>query len=298
MLGRSMSKWEAKGSSMSEETIQTHLRAWITEAASVLSSFIGNVEPCACLILGSGLNPYGDTLVDKRYLPFGEVPHLRVSSATGHKGCYVLGRVEGTDTWVLVMQGRIHAYEGASAQDCAFPVWVASACGIKVLITTNAAGAINPSFPVGSFCSMSDHINLTGHNPIVGMEPHRMAERFVPMADAYDAELRCHLRDAAAATDVVVNEGVYLGLLGPSFETPAEIRAFAQWNVDTVAMSLVEEVIAARHQGMRVVGISLISNMACGVEGGEPTNEDIMDVAEVAETSFKRLMDAFLPRVR
>ncbi len=274
--------------------MEAPLRNHIAEAKEALVSFLGGRKPVCALILGSGLNPYADTLEQTQVLPYGEVPHLKVSTAEGHRGRFVLGRVPGSDVWVLCMQGRLHGYEGNTAQEVAFPVWVMQAAGIDTLITTNAAGAINPSYLVGSFCAMVDHINFTGRNPIVGLEPHYMAERFVPMMDAYDSTLRASLMRVAAEEGVLVHEGVYLGLLGPSFETPAEIRMFAHWGADTVAMSLVEEVIAARHVGMRVVGLSLVSNMACGVEGGDPTSEEVMEVAQGVEGNFARLMNAFI----
>lgn len=275
----------------------TTLRRSIEDAATALKAFLDGCEPIAGLILGSGLNCYADTLEEVRCLPFGEVPHMCVSTAEGHKGCFVLGKVTDSNAWVLCMQGRLHGYEGYSAAEVAFPVWVMKACGIETLITTNAAGAINPTFSVGTFCLMRDHINATGRNPLVGQEPALMAQRFVPMADAYDSVLCSLMLEAADEVGVTVEEGVYLGVLGPSFETPAEIRAFASWGADTVAMSVVEEVIAARHCEMRVLGMSLLSNMACGVEGGDPTSDEVMDVARAVEYDFTSLMDTFLKKL-
>lgn len=266
----------------------------LTEAKEALASFLGDAQPVCGIILGSGLNPFADELEDARYLPFGEVPHMQVSTATGHKGRFALGTVAGTGRTVLCMQGRLHGYEGNTAQQVAFPVWLMHEVGIEVLVTTNAAGAINPKIDVGDFCLMADQINFTGRNPVAGREANKLAERFVPMLDAFDPELRALVSDVARREDISVKEGVYLGLLGPSFETPAEIRAFAALGADTVAMSVVEEVIAARHVGMRVVGMSMISNMACGVGGGDPTSDDIMDVARTCEARFSRLMRGFV----
>lgn len=283
----------AEHTAYSSEFYEPPLRAHIAQAAEVLNRFLGGARPACGLILGSGLNFYADTLEHARVLPFADVPHVAVSSAEGHKGRFVLGTAPGTETLVLAMQGRIHGYEGKTAQQVAFPVWVMQACGIDTLVTTNAVGAINPAFPVGSFCVMTDHINFTGRNPVVGMEPHYMAERFVPMLNAYDPDMRAAILAAAQKTGVTVNQGVYLGLLGPSFETPAEIRMFASWGADTVAMSLVEEVIAARHMGMRVAGLSLVSNMACGVAGGDPTSEEVIEVGKSVEPNFSALMNEF-----
>lgn len=274
--------------------METPLRQYLSEAKPYLEEFLADKKPVVALILGSGLNPYADALEDSSVLPYKQIPHMKVSSATGHKGQFVLGRVSGTeDTWVLCMQGRLHGYEGCTAREVAFPVWLMQSVGIPTLVTTNAVGAINPNFKVGSFCAMTDHINFTGRNPIVGIEPNLMAERFVPMLNAYDPSLRELLQIASKETNVEVNEGVYLGLLGPSFETPAEIRLFDSWGADTVAMSLVEEVIAARHVGMRVAGLSLVSNMACGVKGGDPTSEEVMEVAQGVEQDFVSLMNFF-----
>ena len=274
--------------------METPLRQYLSEAKPYLEEFLADKKPVAALILGSGLNPYADALEGSSVLPYKQIPHMKVSSATGHKGQFVLGRVSGTeDTWVLCMQGRLHGYEGCTAREVAFPVWLMQSVGILTLVTTNAVGAINPNFKVGSFCAMTDHINFTGRNPIVGIEPNLMAERFVPMLNAYDPSLRELLQIASKETNVEVNEGVYLGLLGPSFETPAEIRLFDSWGADTVAMSLVEEVIAARHVGMRVAGLSLVSNMACGVKGGDPTSEEVMEVAQGGEQDFISLMNFF-----
>lgn len=273
----------------------TNLQEHIEQASQVLHSFLDGIQPVCGLILGSGLNFYADSLYNVRTLPYGEVPFMRVSTAEGHKGQFVIGYLDTEATIpVLCMQGRIHGYEGASAVDVAFPVWLMQTVGIDTLITTNAAGAINRTYSVGSFCCMKDHINFTGRNPLVGVEQSRMAQRFVPMLDAYDPALRTTLLELASQFGIEVHEGVYLGLLGSSFETPAEIAMFSRWGADTVAMSVVEEVIAARHVGMRVVGLSLVSNMACGIEGADPNSDEVMDVALHAEKDFKTLMDAFI----
>lgn len=270
------------------------LRAHLEEAQPVLSAFIGDDTPVAGIVLGSGLNPFADSLEQPRYLPFAQVPHMKVSTAVGHVGRFVLGRVPGTDKTVLCMQGRLHKYEGNTAQQVAFPIWLMARCGIPTLITTNAAGAINPSYHVGDFCIMTDQINFTGTNPLVGVDADRIAPRFVPMLDAFDPALRQLAADQAARLGIPVQRGVYLGLLGPSFETPAEIRMFASWGADTVAMSVVEEVIVARHMGMRVLGMSLVSNMACGVKGADPNSDEVMDVARTREADFSRLMNAIV----
>ena len=259
-------------------------------SAPVLKEFLGDAQPVCAIVLGSGLNSFADELEKKRFLKYADVPYMKVSTATGHKGRFVLGNVPGTQVKVLCMQGRLHGYEGNSAQEVAYPIWLMHEVGINTLVTTNAAGSLNPKLRVGDFCLMADHINFTGRNPVCGVEPNMIAERFVPMVGAYDADLRAAVLDIAQREGVRVREGVYLGLLGPSFETPAEICMFRTWGADTVAMSVVEEVIAARHVGMRVMGMSLVTNMASGVEGGDPQSDDIMSVADGAREPFSKLM--------
>lgn len=269
----------------------------LEEAASVLGNFIADRKPAFAVILGSGLNFYADRLEDKKVLPYQDIPHMPCSTVQEHVGRFVLGRVPGTDTDILAMQGRVHAYEGYESTQVAFPVWLMNRVGVDLILTTNAAGAINPNYRVGDFCLMRDQINLTGRNPLVGQDPHALGNRFVPMLDAFDPDLRRAMMDSASESGVCVHEGVYIGLLGPSFETPAEIRAFGLLGADTVAMSVVEEVIAARHMGMKVVGMSLITNMACGVEGGDPHPGDILSAAQLAEERFTALMRGFVSRL-
>lgn len=274
---------------MPEENI---LKENVREAAFHLKVMLEGRTPRVGIILGSGLGPLAEQVEDAVHVPFAEVPHMKRSTATGHKGRFVCGMLAGK--CVLIMQGRLHGYEGNSAQEVAFPVWVMNELGIDTLVTTNAAGAINESYEVGDFCVMTDHINFTGRNPVAGAEPDGIAFRFFSMMDAYDPELRSLMMTIAKLEGIAVREGVYLGLLGPSFETPAEIRAFRAWGADTVAMSVCEETIAARHVGMRVLGMSFISNMACGIEGSSPSDEEVFEAARRAEPLFCRLMTRFV----
>ena len=264
------------------------LKENLAEAAAQLKERLEGRTPEVGIILGSGLGPLAEQVEDAVYIPFGEIAHMKRSTATSHVGRFVCGQLAGK--CVIVMQGRLHGYEGNTAQEVAFPVWLMHEIGIGTLITTNAAGAINETYNVGDFCIMTDHINFTGRNPVVGTEPDGIAFRFFSMKDAYDPELRALARTIAQRENIPVQEGVYLGLLGPSFETPAEIRAFRTWGADTVAMSVVEEVIAARHVGMRVLGMSLCSNMACGVEGASPSDEEVFEVAMRRQPDFCRLV--------
>ena len=260
----------------------------LTLSASVLGACLEGRRPRIGLILGSGLNPLAEELEEAIKVPYAEVPSMKTSTAEGHVGRFVSGSL--ADREVLCMQGRLHGYEGNSSQEVAYPVWLLARMGVEVLITTNAAGAINEGYAVGDFCVIADHINYTGRNPIAAGGPAELANRFFTMNDAYDQGLRTLAHKVAAEEGVTLREGVYLGLLGSSFETPAEIRMFRTWGADTVAMSMVEEVIAARHMGIRVLGISLITNMAAGVEGSSPNGTEVLDVAKQQEKNFSRLI--------
>ena len=271
------------------------LKSRLEASRKVLLEKLGSLKPEIGIILGSGLGPLADHIQDALYIPFEEVPYMKTATASSHVGRFVCGTLSGKN--VVAMQGRLHGYEGNEAWEVAYPVWLMHLLGVKILITTNAAGAINESYQVGDFCLMQDHINLTGRNPIVGTDPDGLAPRFVPMKDAYDPALR---QIAKAVTDdlsISIQEGIYLGLLGPSFETPAEIRAFRVLGADTVAMSVVEEVIAARHVGIKVLGISLVSNMACGIEGASPCDDEVLDVAKSKEADFVALIKGVVSRL-
>lgn len=279
-------------STATENPSNNVLKGRLMESSAVLSRKLESKRPTVGIVLGSGLGPLAESIEDAIYIPFAEIPYMKTSTASSHVGRFVCGTFAGT--CVLAMQGRLHGYEGNEAWEVAYPIWLMHSLGIEILITTNAAGAINETYQVGDFCIMKDHINLTGRNPIVGTDPDGIAPRFVPMKDAYDPELRSVAKRVAVDLNIRVQEGVYLGLLGPSFETPAEIRAFRVLGADTVAMSVVEEVIAARHVGMRVLGISLVSNMACGIEGASPNDDEVLDVAKTREHDFISLIQGIV----
>lgn len=281
---------------MTEESAGGNLLKSRLEASrKVLLEKLGSLKPEIGIILGSGLGPLADHIQDALYIPFEEVPYMKTATASSHVGRFVCGTLSGKN--VVAMQGRLHGYEGNEAWEVAYPVWLMHLLGVKILITTNAAGAINESYQVGDFCLMQDHINLTGRNPIVGTDPDGLAPRFVPMKDAYDPALRQVAKNVADDLSISIQEGIYLGLLGPSFETPAEIRAFRVLGADTVAMSVVEEVIAARHVGIKVLGISLVSNMACGIEGASPCDDEVLDMAKSKEADFVALIKGVVSRL-
>lgn len=279
----------------SDSNVHNVLDVRLNESCHVLQEKLQGRMPSVGIILGSGLGPLAEVIQDAVYIPFAEVPFMKKSTASSHVGRFVCGMFAGK--CVIAMQGRLHGYEGNEAWEVAYPVWLMQRLGVSILITTNAAGAINEFFNVGDFCLMEDHINLTGRNPIVGTDPDGIAPRFVSMKDAYDPKLRSVAKAVAQKRGIALQEGVYLGLLGPSFETPAEIRAFRVLGADTVAMSVVEEVIAARHVGMRVLGISLVSNMACGIEGASPNDDEVLDVAKTREADFISLIEGIVSEI-
>ncbi len=271
------------------------LKAQLSDSRYALQARLGERQPKIGIILGSGLGVLAEDIENAVSVHFGDIPHMKRSTAMTHVGQFVCGNLGGK--CVIAMQGRLHGYEGNTPREIAYPVWLMHELGVEVLITTNAAGAINPAFEVGDFCIMTDHINFTGGNPIVGTEPNELAMRFFSMYEAYDPALRALAKEVAREAEIPVREGVYLGLLGPSFETPAEIRAFRAWGADTVAMSVIHEVIAARHVGMRVLGISLVSNMACGVQASNPSDFEVFQVALERSDDFCHLVTETVERL-
>lgn len=266
------------------------------DAERYLRSCIGGQTPQLLCVLGSGLGHVADQVDEPTIVPFADVPHLKEATLSEQSGRFVIGTLG--NKCVLIMQGRLHGYEGYSAQDVAFPVWLAHRLGIRTLIATNAAGSIDKDLAPGDFCVISDHINFTGRNPIAGETMPELGPRFFSMEDAYDAKLRELALNVASDLGIHAKEGVYLALLGPSFETPAEIRMFATMGASTVAMSLCEEVIAARQVGMRVLGINLISNYAAGLSPQvlDETNfkQELLRVFATARENATRLIEGIV----
>jgi purine-nucleoside phosphorylase len=234
-------------------------------------------------------------------IPYAEIPHFPQSTVAGHSGKLVLGTIG--DVPVAVMQGRVHAYEGYPIEEVTFPARVLGLLGCGTLIVTNAAGGIRADIPQGSLVTISDHINLTGTNAALGPNEARFAcrpgagERFFDMSTAYSPALRSIAHAEAARQKISLSEGVYLAVLGPSFETPAEIRAFRTLGADLVGMSTVHEVIVARHMGIAVLGISLVTNMAAGVTGEVIQHEDVMEIGRKVERQFTGLLTALVPQI-
>jgi purine-nucleoside phosphorylase len=265
------------------------------------------VAPALGVILGSGLGGFASQVVDAVAIPYGEIPHFPQSTVEGHSGKLVLGTIGGVA--VAVMQGRVHAYEGYTIEQVTFPTRVLGLLGCRTLIVTNAAGGIRTNLLPGSLVAISDHINLTGTNAALGPNEARFAmvegagQRFFDMSTAYSPALRKIAQAEAARQGIALSEGVYIAVLGPSFETPAEIRAFRTLGADLVGMSTVHEVIVARHMGLEVLGISLVTNMAAGVPSiGSATAEtiqhfDVIEIGRRVERQFTSLLVALIPQL-
>lgn len=249
------------------------------------------LRPRVLLVLGSGLGALADQVDESVSFAFGDVPGFAPAHVLGHKGRLVAGRLEGVP--VLALQGRYHMYEGHSAQAVALPVRTAAALGAQIMIVTNAAGGLNRSFRAGDLMLIDDHINMTGHNPLIGpVQPNE--QRFPDMSQPYDAELQAIAQRVALERKQKLLRGVYLGVLGPSYETPAEIRMYERFGADAIGMSTVPEVIAARALGMRVLGISLISNAAAGLTGEPLTHDEVIEAGQEASARFAGLIRGIL----
>lgn len=247
-----------------------------------------SLRPQIAIVLGSGLGAFAEQLENATAIPFAEIPHFPQSTVPGHSGKLVVGTVAGVP--VAVMQGRVHAYEGYSSDEVTFPVRVLGRMGVRTLVLTNAAGGINPSLRQGQLVLLSDHINLSGRNPVAGPNDERFGPRFFDMSEAYSARLRRLAQQAAQADGFDLPEGVYLSVLGPSFETPAEIRAFRTMGADLVGMSTVQETIAARHMGIEVLGISCVTNMAAGIQKEPLSHEEVMETGRAVEKQLAGLL--------
>ncbi|MGA8619564.1 MAG: purine-nucleoside phosphorylase [Candidatus Sulfotelmatobacter sp.] len=264
-----------------------------TAAQSVLQRT--PLHPRIGLVLGSGLGSFADSLTDASRIPFHEIPAFPRSTAIGHAGQMVIGNA-GTVP-VAVMQGRVHLYEGYSAQEVAFPTRVFGRMGIRALILTNAAGGINLTYKQGALVLIRDHINLHGTNPLAGPNDDRFGVRFPDMTHPYEKSYRELAREEAAKVGMTLHEGVYAALLGPSYETPAEIKYLRTIGADLVGMSTVLEVIAARHMGVNVLAISCVTNMAAGILDQPLSHQEVMETGERVKTGFEALLRAVLPRI-
>lgn len=270
------------------------MRQKIDEAAAVTRQRLG-FDPEVAIVLGSGLGGLADRIEQPVYLPYGEIPGFKASTAPGHAGRFVAGMLAGKR--VICMQGRLHFYEGHTMQEIAFPVRVLKALGVRALVLTNAAGGVNLDFSVGDLMLIEDHINFMGANPLTGPNDESVGPRFCDVSTAYDPALRALLAQVAAEQGVTLRTGVYLGYMGPSYETPAEIRAFRTLGADAVGMSTVPEAIAAAHCGLPTVALSLITNMAAGVENKKLDGDEVIETANRRAKVLESLVTGFVARV-
>jgi purine-nucleoside phosphorylase len=271
------------------------------EAAEFLSKQLGGLVPRIGIVLGSGLGAVAEAVTSPVFVPYGEIPHFPQSTVEGHSGRIVAGLLNGVP--VVVMQGRVHYYEGYTPQQVTFPMRVLGRLGIETAILTNAAGGINDHYQIGQLVLLADHINLLGFNPLVGPNEPRFGRppqsglRFFDMTEAYSIQLRALAQEAARSEGFALHEGVYLATSGPSFETPAEIRAFRALGADLVGMSTVPETIVARHMGLRVLGISCVTNLAAGISATQLSHEEVFEAGSRVQHQLANLLSRLAPAI-
>lgn len=266
----------------------------LKEAAEFIRGRLSG-KPEIGLILGSGLGVLADLIEQPLTIPYGEIPHFPVSTVAGHAGELVIGAIAGRQ--VIMMKGRFHLYEGYEEAQVTFPVRVMKLLGIEKLIVTNAAGGVNRSFQPGDLMMITDHINLMGRSPLVGPNLDEFGPRFPDMTEAYSRALRKVLKDTADELGIQLQEGVYAAMLGPAYETPAEIRMLQTIGADAVGMSTVPEVIVARHAGIEVLGISCITNMAAGILDQPLRHDEVVETAERVKEQFLKLVLNVIPKL-
>jgi inosine/guanosine/xanthosine phosphorylase family protein len=267
----------------------------IDEGAAAIRARWGESFPKTALVLGSGLGGFAEQLTDAQSVPYGDIPGFPDATVSGHDGRLLVGRIGRTP--LAVMAGRFHLYEGHAPQTVAVPIRILRKLGAERLILTNAAGGLKPELTAGTLMIVEDHINFSGTNPLIGPNDESLGPRFPDMSKAYDPRLRALFAEAAREAGVTVKSGVYLYTLGPNFETPAEVRMFAALGADAVGMSTVPECLAARHCGMQVAALSLITNLAAGL-GEEPlSHEETLAQARNAYHRVETLLLTFLAKL-
>lgn len=244
------------------------------------------------VILGSGLGDYAERLENQVVIPYTDIPNFPVSTVAGHAGAFVFGTHNGKP--VVCMRGNLHYYEGYSMQELSIPVRTMNKLGVKTLIITNAVGGVNTFLKPGDFVLISDHINMSGANPLIGRNYNEFGPRFPDMSDIYTKRLRTRIKYVADEQGIDLKEGIYLMYSGPNYETPAEIRAFRNMGADVVGMSCIPEAIVARHCGMRVAAISCVTSMAAGVMDNEKSHETVLATAGLKRNEFSRLLNMII----
>jgi purine-nucleoside phosphorylase len=273
----------------------------VAEAAAFLRERLGGLAPRIGIVLGSGLGAVADAVSDAVVISYAEIPHFPQSTVEGHSGRMVAGLLGGVT--VVVMQGRVHFYEGYSPQQVTFPMRALGMLGLRAVVLTNAAGGIAEGYRVGQLVALADHINLMGWNPLVGPNEARFGVRpgaglrFFDMTEAYSRRLRALAKEAATEEGFALDEGIYLAVSGPSFETPAEIRAFRALGATLVGMSTVPETIVARHMGIEVLGISCVTNLAAGLGATPLSHEEVYETGRLVERRLARLFERLTPKM-
>ena len=267
----------------------------LQEAARAIATATGRVRHEAAVILGSGLSDYATSLDGAVEVSYGAVPHFPTPRVEGHAGSLFSVEIQGRAA--LLFAGRVHTYEGWDLDDVVFAARTAAMTGCHTVVVTNAAGGIAEELVPGDLVAIKDHLNMTGRNPLVGDNEDRFGVRFPDMSDVYDKEVRAHIAAAFEEGDMAYHEGVYAWLLGPSYETPAEIQALKRAGADLVGMSTVPEAIALNHMGVRVAGISLVTNFAAGISETALSHEEVTETAAMARAKFTGLLDRLLPRI-
>ncbi|AMW32042.1 purine-nucleoside phosphorylase [Fervidobacterium changbaicum] len=275
------------------QDIKTYVER-VKKAAEFIKSKVAET-PEVCIVLGSGLHGIADIVENPIRIPYKEIPEFPVSTAPGHKGELIFGKISGK--YVALMNGRFHYYEGYHMRDVTFGVRVMQELGVKYLFLTNAAGGLNPDFEVGRPMIISDHINMMGDNPLIGPNVEEWGPRFPDMSNAYDKELRTIAKKVAEELNIPVYEGVYVAVAGPNFETPAELRMLRWMGADAVGMSTVPEVIAAAHRGTKVLAISAITDRAVPDDLKPLTAEEVLEVAHRTGQLIAKIMIKVLERI-
>lgn len=260
-----------------------------TEAKNYITEKLQGRTPKIGLVLGSGLGDFADQVTNRIEIDYNEIPHFHKTSVVGHKGRLVCGQINGVE--IIVMQGRFHAYEGHSQEIVVLPVRTLGLLGVEKLVLTNAAGGINPHFSPGDLVCITDHINMTGNNPLIGANENSMGDRFPDMSEAYRPKLNQLLSEVASKLEIKLKSGVYAAVSGPSYETPAEVKMLGILGADLVGMSTYAETIAAHHMGLKVCAISCVTNLAAGLSHEKLAHEDVKIVANQAMEKFTNLLN-------
>lgn len=266
----------------------------VNQAVEYIKSKI-NFVPNIAVVLGSGLGDFAETVEDKVIIPYEDIPNFPRSTVQGHQGRFVFGKISRQN--VCVMQGRVHYYEGYPMHEVVFPEYVMAGLGVKTLILTNAVGGMNENFKINSLVCIKDHINFTGYNPLIGAHYSYLGTRFISLNNLYDKGLREIAQTVAKCEGITLHEGVFVQTMGPSYESPAEIRAFKNMGADTCGMSTAVEAIAGSHAGMKILAISNVSNVAAGLTEIEPTHGEVLENSQAVKGDFQRLLNKIIEKI-